>query len=641
MSATASTTPGDEGPADPPGRRVPAAVWALSLFATAVSVLLALTAFRHGSIDNDDGVYLLQARAIAGGHLTVAMSANPEATQPWFFAITQHGYVSKYLPVVALTYAVGLVLFGSVVPVLAALAFLLPLAVWGLARTAGLSHRRALVATAVVSLSPAVLIQGGLVLSYLPFLVLLVVAWTLLLRVWASGNPWAAGGFGLVAAIAACFRPLDPVLLLGPAAVWVAWRLGRRAVRPVTYAVAAAIPVAVLVLAYDAHTTGKATRLPFGLLSPNDKLGYGVRQLVPEDPRFHFGPLQGLHGAWEHFVAEPAGWMALFVLVLPLALWNLRRGGAADRRVRLLAASAAVFVVGYLAFWGPWNASVLWGGPNTVGPFYAIPVLVPLTLAAASWWPTPALDRRRVWRAVAALGAVALVANGVTLVLAIGRNVTAAERTTTVLHVVDGAPGTLLVDLDPPYLAHPVGAVGDQLPGHGRPLWLASQLSPAQVSSMPDPTLLQVVGGVYGSGGLRYRLVDQVRAAGTAIGLNVTDYATIGTRATLVLSRGGRQQACTFDGAIDLTLTADGIDGCTGTPITGPLAHVVARLPYRLCAASDCLSYSLFRTSVQGAVTATAWRMTRLAVSGRSVTTLTDGTTLAEKGSGWISVAAS
>ncbi|HEY5334655.1 MAG TPA: hypothetical protein VIJ71_01395, partial [Mycobacteriales bacterium] len=279
---------------------VPVAIWVLSVMAAAVAVVLALTVFRHGSIDNDDGVYLLQARALLHGRLTVPMPVNAEATQPWFFAITSHGYVSKYLPLVAALYAVGLGLFGSVVPVLGFLAFMLPLCLWALAREVGLSHRRAVLATAIVGLSPAVLVQGGLVLSYLPFLVLLTIGWLLLLRVNRTRNVAYAGLFGLVFSVAVSFRQLDPVLLLGPAAVWVVWRLRwRPLVGPLVAAVAGALPVAVLVLVYDAHVTGSALKLPFGLLSPNDKPGFGVRQLVPEDPRRHFGIIQGLYGGLE------------------------------------------------------------------------------------------------------------------------------------------------------------------------------------------------------------------------------------------------------------------------------------------------------------------------------------------------------
>jgi hypothetical protein len=621
------------------GPDVPAAVWALSAVAAGIAVVLALTVFRHGSIDNDDGVYLLQARALLHGRLTVPMPANAEASQPWFFAITSHGYVSKYLPLVAALYAVGLGLFGSVVPLLAVLAFLLPLCVWALAREVGLPRRRAILATALVGLSPAVLVQGGLVLSYLPFLILLTIGWLLLLRVARSGSLVCAALFGLVFSVAVSFRQLDPVLLLGPAAVWVAWRLRwRPLVRPLLGAVVGALPVAVLVLAYDAHVTGSALRLPFGLLSPNDKPGFGVRQLVPEDPRRHFGVLQGLYGALEHFLHEPLGWVIGFVLVVPLAFWNLRRTGAANTPVRVLSTSAAVFVLVYLGFWGPWNASVLWGGPRDVGPFYALPILVPLAFAAVSWWPT---DRRRVL-AMGLLGAVALGFTTSLLVGLIPRLARDNGTTRALLGAVhDARPGPVLLGVDPPYLSHPVGALGDQWPGTGRHLLLASQLDADQVTGLANPSLLQIAGDAYG-GDLSYTLVPESRMSGTALRLSVVLVGGAQDE-TLVVSRGGALSACRlYQGAI-LTVTATSVTGCSGLPlphVAGRTAghDILDRLPYRLCSSSNCLSFSTFETDKKGKPYATGWRRLPLAIDGRTVTLLADGAPVVSSGSGYVTV---
>lgn len=617
---------------------VPAAVWVLSVVATVVAVVLALTVFRHGSIDNDDGVYLLQARALLHGRLTVPMPANPEASQPWFFAITSHGYVSKYLPLVAALYAVGLGLFGSVVPVLGLLAFVLPLCVWALAREVGLPRRRAVLATAIVSLSPAVLVQGGLVLSYLPFLVLLTIGWLLLLRVARSGSVANAALFGLVFSVAVSLRQLDPVLLLGPAAVWVAWRLRwRRLVRPLVAAGVGVLPVAVLVLAYDAHVTGSALRLPFGLLSPNDKPGFGVRQLVPEDPRRHFGIVQGLYGGLETFLHEPLGWALGFVLVVPLALWNLRRGGSVTTPVRVLSASAAFFVLVYLAFWGPWNAAVLWGGPRDVGPFYALPILIPLAFAAVAWWPT---DRRRIL-GMGLLGAVAIGFTTSLLVGLVPRLVRDNGTTRALLGAVhDARPGPILLGVDPPYLSHPVGALGDRWPETGRQLLLASQLDAGQVTGLRNPTLLQVGGSPYSD--KSYILAPEIRLSGAAVRVRVE----IGSGAqdeTLVVSRGGTLSACRlYDGAI-LTITSTAVTGCSGLAlphIPGKTAghDILDKLPYRLCTSSDCLSFSSFETDKKGKPYATGWRRVPLAVDGEKVTMLADGVPAVAAGGGLVSV---
>lgn len=619
--------------------RVPAAVWALSVVAAVVAVVLALTVFAHGSIDNDDGVYLLQARALVHGRLTVPMPANPAAAHPWFFAITAHGYVSKYLPLVAGLYALGLVAFGTVVPILAALAFVLPLCVWALSREVGLPRRRGLLATALVALSPAVLVQGGLILSYLPFLVLLVLGWLCVLRVARTGRVVPAVLFGLVFSAAFCFRPLDPILLLGPAALWAVWRLrGRALIRPVAGAVAGVLPLAVLVLLYDQHVTGSALRLPFGMLSPNDKLGYGVRQLVPQDPRRHFGVVQGLYGGLEHFLYEPLFWVLGFALVLPLALWNLRRGGAANTPIRVLGVCAGVFALVYLAFWGPWNASVLWGGPRDVGPFYALPLLVPLAFAAVSWWPVA--GRARIGAGL--LGAAAI---GLTTALLVGLlpqlNVDNARTRALLGAVHDAPPGPVLLGVDPPYLAHPVGALGDEWPGVGRQYLLAANLDPEQVAGLVHPSLLQLGTDPYAAG-LNYTMVPQLRLSGAAVQIRV---ALIGGAqdATLVVSRDGRLSACRMYDSVILTVTAAGVTGCSGEPLPhtpgkSPKDDILARLPYRLCTTSDCLSFSTFEVDKKGKPYATGWRREPLAVDGDAVTLLADGTPVVARGGGFLSI---
>lgn len=73
--------------------------------------------------------------------------------------------MSNYLPLVSMVFAAGLLLTGSVTPVLALLAAVLPWLVAGLAREVGLRGRQVIVAAALVSLSPVVLMETALPLS--------------------------------------------------------------------------------------------------------------------------------------------------------------------------------------------------------------------------------------------------------------------------------------------------------------------------------------------------------------------------------------------------------------------------------------------------------------------------------------------
>ena len=127
--------------------RLPLAVLCVVAMTLAAGVHVLL--FADGSLNNDEVAYLLQAKAMAHGHLFLDVRPPAEATRIWFFVERSPGLVSKYLPLVSGLFAVGLRLTGSIVPVLAALAGVLPLLVVALAREVGFGTRRALMAAAL------------------------------------------------------------------------------------------------------------------------------------------------------------------------------------------------------------------------------------------------------------------------------------------------------------------------------------------------------------------------------------------------------------------------------------------------------------------------------------------------------------
>ncbi|MDP9497196.1 MAG: hypothetical protein M3P46_05975, partial [Actinomycetota bacterium] len=82
-------------------------------------------------------------------------------------------------------------------PVLALLAALVPVLVAALAREVGLDRRDQLLAAGLVALSPVVLLQSALPLSYVPFLVLVQAGWLLALRLAAGrAGPGSAALLG-------------------------------------------------------------------------------------------------------------------------------------------------------------------------------------------------------------------------------------------------------------------------------------------------------------------------------------------------------------------------------------------------------------------------------------------------------------
>jgi hypothetical protein len=604
-----------------------------SLLAASVAAFLRLRLYPHGSPNNDEAVYLHQAIALAHGHLVVPFNGDIRARQPWLFAIGAHGYVSKYLPVVAGLYAIGLKLFGSVTPILIALAAAVPLLTYRLGRAVGLSAPRAAVGAVLVGCSPAVLAEGGLVLSYLPFLVFALACWCAVFaaadrepprapatahRQWA-GPRWAAGA-ALVGALGACIRPMDGVLLLGPALVWLAWRSRRSPV--VLGGMAAAVaPVLLLVLAYDKHVTGTALKLPFSMLDPNDKVGFGDRRFFPEDVMHHYGVKEALVGTSRHFLIEPAQAMFGLLAVLALAAWAIRPGGPAGERARLLVGCSALTLGAYFCFWGPWHASVYWGWTRTVGPFYSIALFPPVVLAAlrVPWRP-------RTMTALLALGSLHPAIHSVDVWHRMHRDHRATEQ---ILALLDPKVPTLL-DADPPYLGHPVSELWQPT------TYLASWLSPSRVTS----TWRMLVLDSYPYrpvGKPQYDLRQVVVNAGSDVGLQIARVGKSKTAQLLVISRGGVATACLQPaGGVHVNLTATGVTGCTGMPVP----HSWARRPYRACPDDSCLIVTWFAQTPQGKWRAGPWRRLPVEVANGQVRLVTDGKTIKKSGSGWISVRA-
>lgn len=589
------------------------AVGLAALVAGIVALVLRTQLFPHGSANNDEGVYLLQAHALVHGHLTLPFAGDPRAHQPWLFAIGDDGYVAKYLPIVAAIYAIGLMLFHSVTPVLIFLAAVLPVLMYRLGRLTGLSEERATVAAVLFSLSPAILVEGGLVLSYLPFLVLLLCCWISVFSAVDGSVRWAFAA-GLAAACAAAVRPMDGVLMIGPALLWLVWR--KRA--SLSWLLAGGLPVGALMLAFNAVVTGSPLRLPFSLFDPLDKVGFGERRLYPEAAPAYFGPVQSWDGTRRHFFIEPAQWFLGFLVVLPLALWSVRRGGPATERHRVLAAGTGVVMLGYLVFWGPWLASVLWGGPRTIGPFYSLAPILPLVLCA---FAVPL--RPRVLVPLVAIASVHPVVHGAD---ALDRARRERAATAVQLSLLDPQATTLL-DIDPPYTGHPVSGLA------GPGVILAAHAMPSTLPAGPR-RYLALAASPYRPQGAAWVLREPIVSRGSSLRLRVRRVGAPEGE-VLVVSRNGRTFACRQGGGVTLTLTATGVSGCSGAGIPDRWF----RASSRACPDLTCLTLSTWSPGGHGWLPG-AWRRMPVETSGASVTVLTDGPVLRWQGRGWLEVVA-
>jgi hypothetical protein len=171
--------------------------------------------------------------------------------------------------------------------------------------------------------------------------------------------------------------------------------------------VAGGIGPLIAFLAYNDAATGSVLKLPFNLQDSHDTIGYGLRRLTAGEDFHHFGPIQGAHGVAVHVVAFLV-WVAGGPILLALGWLAVRRGRLPGAALAL-AATAITVPVGYLYFWGPWNAGTVWGGIWLVGPFYLLPLVVVAAILGARGITLWADEHPRAVRAGVAVMAIVTV----------------------------------------------------------------------------------------------------------------------------------------------------------------------------------------------------------------------------------------
>ncbi|MBX6390353.1 MAG: glycosyl transferase, partial [Frankia sp.] len=298
------------------------------------------------------------------------------------------------------------------------------------------------------------------------------------------GRGWPLVGAGLAAGTAAAVRPFDVLVLLAPLAVWavVTTPRGRRGWLVGRVLAGAAVPAGLL-LAFDAAATGSPLRLPFSYLEPDDRMGFGIRRLYPTDRAHDFGLLDGLSAVGSHLLLL-GGWACGGAVLLGCAVGALVRRRVSGAGIAL-GVGALVFLAGYTAFWGAWNAAFLWGGIRYVGPFYLLPVLLVLVLLGARGLVDLFAARPRLGGA-AVVGCVGLVA--LVLAMAIPANVTLTRHDRDLAGIVADLPDEPLVFLsvDPPYLMHPTSVAANPPELDGRVLWAVTRNGTADLAVLAD-----------------------------------------------------------------------------------------------------------------------------------------------------------
>jgi 4-amino-4-deoxy-L-arabinose transferase-like glycosyltransferase len=436
------------------------------------AVLIRAQLFPYLSINNDEAIYRLQAETIAHGHLFPPAPSPRASFTPWLGAIVHGHYVLKYTPVVPAFYALSLLLTGTMTTALALLAPTGVVLAYLLARELFGDGRVGAVAAWLFAASPLVIVSTGQVLAYLPSTVLLELAALTAVRGARSGRRWTLASCGLAFGLLVTVRPYDALLLFTPLAVWALLASRGRRLASAAVFVAGTLPAAAVLLATDAAATGSPLKMPFGQLTAQDKLGFGRRHMYPTERLHDFGLYQGLDGVWQHLWLL-GSWAFGGVLLAVGAVWALARRRVPAPAVAL-ACGALAMVVGYVGFWGAWNATILWGGPKFLGPWYFLPVLLTLVLLGARALVDLAGARPRL--SLLAVGA-GLALSATVFGLALRSDVLFTHREGELAANLAALPGrpVVLEAVEPEFILHPSALVANPPGMDGRILFGVSR----------------------------------------------------------------------------------------------------------------------------------------------------------------------
>lgn len=422
---------------------------ALGIVAVVESTLVRHLVYPALSWNRDEAAYLWQAGVLRSGHLVASTGGVPAFFQPWLTGIRGDHFFSQYTLGWPGLMALSQWIYGSpalAIPIGVALAVV---GTYAFVRVLTEDRTLALVTSVLVLLSPIVILQSGVYLSYMFGLGLGTSFGASLLAGVKQRSRGLIVAAGALLGLTFIARPLDAVLwavAVGGYVVFTTWRSWSRQLRILGQLLVGLAPFAVLTLLHNRAVTGSFTEFPFTAKQALDTFGFGVRNLMPQEPGINYTVGEALRGtarnAWymPQFLAGTYVALALSVV----GLWLRRR----DRSTIALLLVAVAFPFGYFWFWGNRGSS---GFAQFVGPIYFIPVYVPLCVLAAT--ALIALWRHKQVLAVAVC-CLAVAGTAPFLVDRVGANARASAAQEPWRNATDRLPGRVLVFVEGsgPYL---------------------------------------------------------------------------------------------------------------------------------------------------------------------------------------------
>ncbi len=367
--------------------RIVLAYAVLAIAVALTTVYVSHHALPHGTTDLDEVAYQAQANTIRTGHFSLARATFDPAFRPFLSGLHGSHVVFKYQPVWPALVAASDAVFGSSMALRILMAFGVVMSVawfaWELFREA----RVALLAAALVAISPFLWVQSATLLGYSLSFVLGVSANAALLRALRTRSVWAGIAAGAFLGLGVLHRPFDALIASAAVGAYVLWNAARDRLLPrLTAAVAAGgAPFALVFLAYNRALMGSFTTMTFSASGHLDRFGFGKRASFVVAGGQAFGGINYTVGKALSTSGHDLALLPRFVGAAPvvaigiaLAVWLGRR----DARVWLLVATAASIVVGYFFWWGTANAE-FFRLDLALGPFYEYSLLAPLAILGA------------------------------------------------------------------------------------------------------------------------------------------------------------------------------------------------------------------------------------------------------------------
>jgi Dolichyl-phosphate-mannose-protein mannosyltransferase len=355
----------------------------VALAAFVCSLVVRDSVFPLSSGNKDEPVYIMQAKTLVDGHLTLPTEGREtKFVRPWLTGIRDGRIFFAFPAGWPAFLAVSQLLFGTMRIGLALLCAATVIALYLFALEITRERRMALIASAMLALSPIFIMQSGLFLSYLYTLCLGFLFGFAVLRGARVGSKGLLALAGALLGVIFLTRPFDAGLWAVPFGVYfiaIHRRQWRDLLPIIGWTAVGFAPLFAITVGYNIVVTGKPLLFPITAAESLNKFGFGLRRLAPTAKPLDYQPSTAFDAALHNFSALP-GWILGSWAGIALALGGLvlRRRAATTW---LLVGIAVVFPLGYLYYWG----LVLMGdGAKSIGPQYYIPMFAPLTILGAA-----------------------------------------------------------------------------------------------------------------------------------------------------------------------------------------------------------------------------------------------------------------